>query len=205
MKSCSLSVRFGYPLMPPSFRSLANPSRGRVSSLWTYAWWPVSQRRRSLGLSNTRWSARVSSTTPRLGPRWPPVLETVATRNWRISSARARNSESLMERRSAGLMIRSRTGVLETWSIFDSSLAKRQQRPSTGNGDDRDLVSLPIDWTHRPDVPCRWLPGVRREEALSGGKGVEEMRVKFRLSLAAVVFMAAGAMVPTPAAATAAP
>src|SRR6266567_7051979 len=115
--------------MPPSLRSLANPSRGRVSSLWTYAWWPVSHRIRSLGLSNTRWSARVSSTTPRLGPRWPPVLETVATRNCRISSARARKSTSLRERRSAGSEIRSRTGVLETLSIFDSSLAKSRHCP----------------------------------------------------------------------------
>ena len=31
--------------------------------------------------------AMVSSTTPRLGPRWPPVLETESTRNERISSA----------------------------------------------------------------------------------------------------------------------
>src|SRR5664279_4338400 len=29
----------------------------------------------------------VSSTTPRLGPRWPPVLETESTKNARISSA----------------------------------------------------------------------------------------------------------------------
>ena len=31
----------------------------------------------SLGVSKTRCSAMVSSTTPRFGPRWPPVLATL--------------------------------------------------------------------------------------------------------------------------------
>src|ERR1700753_826409 len=45
----------------------------------------------SCGESNTRCSASVSSTTPRLGPRCPPVAATLWIRNWRISSARSRN------------------------------------------------------------------------------------------------------------------
>src|SRR2546422_2227143 len=96
---------------------------------------------RSWGLRKTRCSASVNSTTPRLGPRWPPVLDTVATRNWRISSASARSSGSLSERRSAGLVIRSSTGVVDTSSMFRcSSLAKsrralgRMQRGSTRFG-----------------------------------------------------------------------
>jgi len=35
----------------------------------------------SFGESKTRWIAIVSSTTPRFGPRWPPVRATFVTRN----------------------------------------------------------------------------------------------------------------------------
>ena len=38
----------------------------------------MSQTTLSRGESNTRWIASVSSTTPRLGPRWPPVFDTLA-------------------------------------------------------------------------------------------------------------------------------
>ncbi len=41
----------------------------------------------SRGDSNARWMAMVSSTTPRFGPRWPPVRETSAMRCARISAA----------------------------------------------------------------------------------------------------------------------
>src|SRR5262245_8165408 len=41
----------------------------------------------SCGESNTRCSARVSSTTPRFGPRCPPVAATLWIRNSRISCA----------------------------------------------------------------------------------------------------------------------
>src|SRR6478752_7172881 len=43
----------------------------------------------SCGESNTRCIRRVSSTTPRLGPRCPPVAATLWIRNCRISSARS--------------------------------------------------------------------------------------------------------------------
>src|SRR5437660_63793 len=153
--------------MPPSLRSRANPSRGRVSSLWTYAWWPVSHRMRSFGLSNTRCSARVSSTTPRLGPRWPPVLDTVATRNWRISSARAPSSASLSERRSAGLVIRSSTGVLETWSIFgDSSLANGRQYPGRGATACRALWFRPV--APLPHPAGRFTLAIRGHDSRGG-------------------------------------
>jgi hypothetical protein len=38
------------------------------------------------GELNTRWSAKVSSTTPRLDPRWPPCTETDCTMNSRSVS-----------------------------------------------------------------------------------------------------------------------
>ena len=44
----------------------------------------------SCGESNTRCSAMVSSTTPRFGPRWPPVRLTLVIRKARISSASLR-------------------------------------------------------------------------------------------------------------------
>ena len=55
---------------PSAAAGRSRPARP-VTILWTYAWWPVSHRIRSCGESNTRCSARVSSTAPRLGPRWP--------------------------------------------------------------------------------------------------------------------------------------
>ena len=54
------------------------------------------------GVSNTVCSARVSSTTPRLGPRWPPVLERVWMRNARISSASSAICAELSRFTSAG-------------------------------------------------------------------------------------------------------
>ncbi len=50
----------------------------------------MSHRITSRGESNTRWRARVSSTTPRFEPRWPPVVVTVSTMNVLISSASCR-------------------------------------------------------------------------------------------------------------------
>ena len=46
---------------------------------------PTAPRRR--GESKTRWTARVSSTTPRFDPRCPPVVVTVSTMRSRISDA----------------------------------------------------------------------------------------------------------------------
>src|SRR6476661_4152115 len=47
----------------------------------------------------------VSSTTPRLGPRWPPVRDTDSTRNVRISSARGAIEVAGSALRSAGLLM----------------------------------------------------------------------------------------------------
>ena len=60
---------------------------GPVSSLWAYAWWPVSHTIRSRGDSSSRWSASVISTTPSDEPRWPPVAATVRMIVSRSSSA----------------------------------------------------------------------------------------------------------------------
>src|SRR4051794_6201140 len=51
----------------------------------------------------------VSSTTPRFGPRWPPVRATVATRNRRISAASSVSSAGPSLRRSAGPRTRRNT------------------------------------------------------------------------------------------------
>src|ERR1700694_4761946 len=59
----------------------------------------------SRGLSNTRWSASVSSTTPRLGERCPPVSEMCSIRNSRISVARVSSCDADRPRRSAGDLI----------------------------------------------------------------------------------------------------
>src|SRR3954451_7331505 len=102
MTSCSLSSRDGYPLSPPACRSDPNWPARPVSILCTYAWCPVSQSRTSCGEENTRCSAMVSSTTPRFGPRWPPVRATDVTRCSRISVASASSSERRSLLTSAG-------------------------------------------------------------------------------------------------------
>src|SRR5438128_5317271 len=65
---------------------------------------------------------------------------------------------------------------------------------------------MPLDWTHRPALPCRLAPecaGLR--DVKRGQRGRWRMRGKFRFSLAAIVFMAVGVLVPTPAGAAGAP
>ena len=68
----------------------------------------------SRGESKTRCSAMVSSTTPRLGPRWPPVLETASTRKVRISSARAGSWSAGSALRSSGPSIESSTCTIRS-------------------------------------------------------------------------------------------
>ena len=63
---------------------------------------PVSQRMASRGESNTRCSASVSSTAPRLEPRWPLFSATAATMKSRISPASSSSSWGSRSRRSAG-------------------------------------------------------------------------------------------------------
>src|SRR5437764_5583788 len=63
---------------------------------------------RSIGESNTRCSAMVSSTTPRLGPRWPLVLDTTSMRMSRISEASSGSCSGLSFFRSWGPLIDSR-------------------------------------------------------------------------------------------------
>src|ERR1700722_5067412 len=82
----------------------------------------------SCGESNTRCNASVSSTTPRLGPRWPPVAATLWIRNSRISTARCRSSDWERCCRSAGPRIRS--SILLVYAEPPTHRADLQQYPA---------------------------------------------------------------------------
>ena len=82
------------------------------------------------GESNTRCNARVSSTTPRLGPRWPPVRHTESTNCSRMSVASSANSSAERPRRSAGPRI-SESAVTEPPHVLRASRASgRSTEPS---------------------------------------------------------------------------
>src|SRR5215471_15858147 len=66
--------------------------------------------KRSRGVSNTRCNAIVSSTTPRLGPRWPPVCERTLISSSRTSCASCGRSCSRSALMSAGERIPSSKG-----------------------------------------------------------------------------------------------
>ncbi len=104
--SCADSSRLGYPDRPPRCRRPVNSPARPVTILWTYAWCPTSHSSRSRGESKTRCSARVSSTTPGLGPRCPPVAATCRIRNSRIFPASRSSSGRHSPLRSAGRLIR---------------------------------------------------------------------------------------------------
>src|SRR5690349_14448729 len=72
---------------------------------------------RSTGDSKTRCRATVSSTTPRLGPRWPPVLATACTRNSRISWDSSPSCASDSAFRSRGCRMLSRIVTLGPPSV----------------------------------------------------------------------------------------
>src|SRR3954467_13356772 len=103
-----------------------------VSSLWTEAWCPVSKTRVSCGESKTRCNAMVSSTTPRFGPRWPPVLETSVTRKVRISSARSGSWVAGSALSAVGLVIVSSRATLPR--PLGSSSVRVTRRPATRVG-----------------------------------------------------------------------
>ncbi|CPU66084.1 Uncharacterised protein [Mycobacteroides abscessus] len=65
----------------------------------------MSNTKVSVGDENTRCIAMVSSTTPRFGPRWPPVRETESTRNARISAASSRACPGVSRCTSSGEVI----------------------------------------------------------------------------------------------------
>src|SRR5438477_5785120 len=73
-----------------------------VNILWTYPWWLTSKTNRSRGVSKTRCNAIVSSTTPRFGPRWPPVCESTLISSSRTSCASCGRSSSRSALMSAG-------------------------------------------------------------------------------------------------------
>src|SRR6476469_10160001 len=64
---------------------------------------------RSFGVSKTRWSAMVNSTTPRFGPRWPPVCDNTLISSSRTSCASCGRSSSFSALMSAGERIPSNT------------------------------------------------------------------------------------------------
>src|SRR5436305_4209906 len=80
-----------------------------VNILWTYPWWLTSKTNRSRGVSKTRCNAMVSSTTPRFGPRWPPVCESTLINSSRTSCASWGRSCSFSALISAGERIPSNT------------------------------------------------------------------------------------------------
>src|SRR3989475_11256451 len=115
-----------------------------VTSLCTYAWWPVSHTIASFGLSNTRCNAKVSSTTPRLGERGPPVREVCSTRNVRTSVASSLSRAASRAFRSAGEWIVSRIPTLwltlsprHEFRQLDAQAWSRAARPAE---DGRQLV-----------------------------------------------------------------
>ncbi len=71
--------------------------------LVTYAWWPVSNQMYPAGAS-TRCRPIVSSTTPRFGPRCPPVRDTLSIRNARISAANSSSCSRSRRRSSRGAL-----------------------------------------------------------------------------------------------------
>src|SRR5450759_2383527 len=102
---------------------------------------------RSLGDSNTRCRAIVSSTTPRFGPRWPPVFETDWTRNARIACASWTRARCPSRRRAAGPRIWSRTPM-------GSPLVARQCNPGA-------VVKSPTVGRNRPADVTETHPPVR--------------------------------------------
>mmetsp|Transcript_37939 Transcript_37939/g.72700 ORF Transcript_37939/g.72700 Transcript_37939/m.72700 type:complete len:206 (-) Transcript_37939:373-990(-) len=75
--SYSDSERLVNGVKPSVMRRVFICSRRPVRILWGYAWWPTSQMILSSGRLKTLCSATVSSITPRLEPRCPPVLHTL--------------------------------------------------------------------------------------------------------------------------------
>ena len=91
----------------------------------------------SRGESNTRCRARVSSTAPRLEPRWPrPTWATASTMNSRISAASSSSCSWERRRRSAGQEIRSRYIAAQptpAWPRFDAARGRgRGQTAAVG-------------------------------------------------------------------------
>ena len=87
---------------PPSWRRLAMASRRRVRILWALGLVATSQISLSRGVSKTAWMATVSSMTPRVEPRCPPVARPLAMVSRRSSSASLTRSYPLSRRSASG-------------------------------------------------------------------------------------------------------
>ena len=76
--SYMLSFVFGNPANPSIFLKVSSLFFLPVKILCTYDWCPTSQITLSIGVLNILWIAIVSSTTPKLEAKCPPVFETVS-------------------------------------------------------------------------------------------------------------------------------
>src|SRR5690242_11068923 len=123
-----------------------------------------------MGVWNTKWSAMVSSTTPRPAPMCPPVREQTSTIRLRSSSARARSSSRENERRSAGESIRSRRDMAagNLRGALDGEAGDEVER----GGEEPDVVERGAGFVHEGDrAPTRsGDPQQRRIGALLQGR-----------------------------------
>src|SRR5262249_53531012 len=111
--SYSLSARLVTPESRPPCLVVRLRRRRLPGFLCGELWWPTSQIKRSRGVSKTWCNATVSSTTPRPAPKCPPVLDTALMRSCRNSSAISRSRSGSNRRRSSGVRIWLRSGVLD--------------------------------------------------------------------------------------------
>src|SRR5260370_8776234 len=89
----------------------------------------------ALGLVNTRWGAKGSSTPPGFGGRWPPVLDVCSTRKARTSAASCASCDWSRLRRSAGELIVSRSAMVFLTRLPGNVLRSRDQHaPSMAGG-----------------------------------------------------------------------
>ncbi len=99
-------------------------------------WWPVSKTMLSRGESKIRCTAMVSSTTPRFGPRWPPVWETLPIRNSLTSAASCSSCASDNLLRSCGLRMVSKIPNGPSLRVvdmpFNSNASEPGGMPETG-------------------------------------------------------------------------
>ena len=108
--SYSLSSRRRNPLSPWRLRMLSIRSLRPVRILCGYAWCPTSQMSWSRGVSKARCRATVSSTVPRLEPKWAPLCrDTTSMMRSRTSVHSCSSCASERARTSSGVFTVSRS------------------------------------------------------------------------------------------------
>src|SRR3954470_5996884 len=118
----------------------------------------------------------VSSTTPRFGPRWPPVLETSVTRKVRISSARAGSWVAGSALSAVGLVIVSSRATLRRPLGSVVSPAHRSSCDAVGRSSLRvdvrvlpKLAPSPVEAVTGPSQPRREDLALERLVQQAGG------------------------------------